>query len=479
MKKTTYITTSIPYVNGSPHIGFALEMVQADTLARTHRKAGNDTYFMAGTDENAIKNVETAEKLGMSTQELVDQLAERFLSLRETLNLSFDSFIRTSSKKHHDGAQKFWELCRKDMYKKSYEGLYCVGCETFYKDGEFPENICPEHNRKLEIVSETNYFFNLTNYLPQIKELIQSGKLAVYPEFRRNELMGMIDNDLGDFSISRPTERTKGWGIPVPGDDSQRIYVWFDALTNYITGLDYAEDGPLYKRYWEGGNNRIHVIGKNIIKFHAIYWIGMLLSAGLPIPHTIYAHGFINSDGVKMSKSLGNVVDPHQLVSQYGTDAVRYYLLREIPALDDGNFSKKRFLKLYNADLANNLGNLVSRVVKLCEKNGVTPSKKTGPLTQALKKNGFFTLAESYQFHTALELFMKELTGINQQINIDEPWAKEQEEAKKLLAGYTQNVRSAAEALSPFLPHTSARILEVLDGSALESPLFPRISETV
>ncbi len=477
-KKTIYITTSIPYVNGAPHIGHALEFVQADVFTRALKKEGNDVYFLAGTDENAIKNVETAEKLNMSTQELVDQLAEKFLSLREPLGLTYDQFIRTTSEKHKIGAQKLWKLCEKDIYKKSYEGLYCVGCESFYKDGEFEDNICPEHNRKLELVSEVNYFFNLSNYTDQIARLIQSEKLKIYPEFRREELLQMLKNDLGDFSISRPTERTRNWGIEVPGDSTQRIYVWYDALANYITALDFGTNGDLYKKYWENADEKIHVIGKSIIKFHAIYWIGMLISAGLPIPDSIYAHGFINVEGTKMSKSLGNVVSPFDLVTKFGTDPVRYYLLKEIPALDDGSYSERRFKEIYNADLANSLGNLVSRLAKLCEKNDVKLETVGSPKVEAsLKKSKFLELLTSYQFNLALEILLKEISYINQQINKDEPWSKSKDVAADMLQHYIADLSVIAVALEPFMPQTASKIISVIRGEErMSKPLFPRLA---
>ena len=472
MKKTAYISTSIPYVNGAPHIGFALEAMQADTLKRWYALNGYDTFLSAGTDENAIKNVEAAEKLKMTTQELVDQLSERFLKLRDTLNFSYDRFIRTTDEKHIRGSQKFWKLCEHDIYKKSYEGLYCVGCETFYKDGQFPDNICPEHNRKLEIVSEVNYFFNLSNYLPKIKELISSGEVKIMPEFRKNEVLQMLESDLGDFSISRPTERTKGWGIPVPGDDTQRIYVWFDALINYITTLDFADDGEMYKKFWQNNPKRIHIVGKDIIKFHAIYWTGMLLSAKLPLPTNIFVHGFINAEGKKMSKSLGNVLSPYDLVEKYGTDALRYYFLREIPSLDDGDFSFSRMEEIYNSELANELGNLVMRITTLSEKDGIDVKHKTQKSIYSDEINGLF---EQYQFNKILEHIWLQIKSTNKSTDEFAPWKKTPEERKQFLIKSLATINHIGYQLVPFMPQTAEKIVQATQGTIKKiQPLFPK-----
>lgn len=472
MKKTAYISTTIPYVNGAPHIGFALEVIQADTLNRWYKQKDTETFFSAGTDENAIKNVEAAEKMKIPTQELVDQLAERYLSLKDLLNLTYDRFIRTTDEKHARGSQKFWKLCEHDIYKKSYEGLYCVGCETFYKDGDFPDNICPEHNRKLEIVSEVNYFFNLSNYLSKIKELINSGELSILPEFRKKEVLQMLDSDLGDFSISRPTERTKGWGIPVPGDDSQRIYVWFDALINYISTLDFADDGELYKKFWVHNTNRIHVVGKNVIKFHAIYWIGMLMSAKLPIPTKMYVHGFINSEGKKMSKSLGNVVSPSELVEKYGIDAVRYYFLREIPSLDDGDFSYSRMEEIYNSELANELGNLVMRITTLSEKDGLEIKNSTKKHVYSKEIDALF---EQYQFNKILEQLSMNVKAINKSIDEFAPWKKSAPERKEFLTVSLEKIHEVGNQLYPFMPETAEKIIQATQGQIKKIvPLFPK-----
>lgn len=468
--KKVLITTSIPYVNGAPHIGHALELVQSDAMARAYREDGYDTYFLTGTDENAQKNVESAEKAGIPVQTLVDQNSERFQNLRDPLNLSFDQFIRTTSDKHMKGAQKLWELCKKDIYKKKYSGLYCVGCETFYKDGEFEDNICPNHNRKLELVTEENYFFALSRYSEKIRDVIHSDMLKISPTFRKQEMLNFIDKGLEDFSISRPVERMKGWGVPVPDDDTQRMYVWFDALANYITALDFAENGKLFRSYWSDNPNRIHVIGKDIIKFHAIYWIGMLLSAEIMLPTREYVHGFISVSGQKMSKSLGNVIDPYEVVETFGTDAVRYYLLKEIPSLTDGDFSLDRMKQLYEADLANELGNLISRVTTLAAKDGLHIETNGEPDDRILDK------AKHFEFNQALEDIWKTVKELNKEINEKEPWKLSAEEREEYLKSWLSKLYTVSTSLKPFMPNTAEKIKTATSGKIEKiAPLFPRI----
>jgi len=472
--KKAFVSTSIPYVNGAPHIGHVLELVQSDTLVRTFRARGYDTYFLTGTDENAQKNVESAEKAGVPVQDLVDSNSQKFQDLKNPLNLSFDQFIRTTSEKHRVGAQVFWEKCAKDIYKKKYTGLYCVGCETFYKDGEFEDNICPNHNRKLEKVSEENYFFKLSTYQDKIRDVIQSDMLRIAPTFRKQELLNFIDKGLEDFSISRPNERMKGWGIQVPGDDSQRMYVWFDALTNYITALGFGGEDALFKKYWSDNPNRIHVIGKDIIKFHAIYWIGMLLSAEILLPTHEYVHGFISVSGKKMSKSLGNVVDPFEAVSTYGTDPVRYYLLKEIPSLTDGDFSYTRMEQLYDADLANELGNLISRITTIAHKDGLNiDTKDLGAYQKILEK------ARHFEFNAALEDLWIKVRNLNKNVNVKEPWKLEAEARVEILTNWLQELYEIGCTLEPFLPDTAEKIKHATSGSIEKiEPLFPRLKVT-
>lgn len=328
-----YITTAIPYVNAKPHLGFALEVVLTDAQARYHRLKGEDVRFLTGSDENSLKNVQAAEREGVTTRELVARNAAHFYALRDVLNLSFDDFIRTSVEQRHvAGVHKLWDACQRsgDIYKRSYSGLYCVGCEQFYAEDELEGGLCPEHRVRPELIEEENYFFRLSRYGDRLLDVIASDQLAIVPETRKNEVLSFIRGGLQDFSISRSQARARGWGIGVPGDPDQVLYVWFDALGNYITALDYAGEGEAYRRYWHDNPRRVHVIGKGITRFHAIYWPAILLSAGVPLPATIFVHGYLTVDGQKISKSLGNAIDPVTLVERYGIDATRYYLLREV-----------------------------------------------------------------------------------------------------------------------------------------------------
>jgi methionyl-tRNA synthetase len=478
-----YITTAIPYVNARPHIGHALEFVLTDVLARYHRLKNEDVWFLTGTDENSLKNVQAAEQEGISTQALVDRNAAHFYALRHSLNLSFDDFIRTSTEARHlDGVRKLWQACEQndDIYKRAYQGLYCVGCEQFYSEDELVDGLCPEHRTRPEVVEEENYFFRLSRYAGRLSELIDSDQLQIVPQTRKNEVLSFIRAGLHDFSISRLRTRAHGWGVPVPGDPDQVMYVWFDALGNYITALDYAQEGSLYQRYWQHNPHRVHVIGKGITRFHAIYWPAMLLSAGVPLPTTIFIHGYITLEGDKISKSLGNAIDPAELAARYGSEALRYYLLREIKATEDGDFAWERFVRAYNADLADQLGNLLSRLVGMVHRyyDGVVPAP--APLEEkdrlliesaASLPERVDTAIRQFAPHEALAAIWGLISAANKYVVEVEPWvlAKYRQEdpvAERRLATILYNLaetlRLVAHTCAPFLPATAESMAQQL-----------------
>jgi len=473
-----YITTAIPYVNAKPHIGHALEFVQADVVARYHRIAGDDVLLLSGSDENALKNVQAAEKAGKPIAEFIDENAKLFEDLAKKLNVQFDVFQKGSSQQHHKSSQKLWELCDKagDIYKKEYSGLYCVGCEQFYEKDELDENgECFEHpGKKLEEVSEENYFFKLSNYTDQIKKLIEDEALKIIPETRKNEILSFLKQGLKDISISRSNKRAKDWGVSVPGDETQKMYVWFDALNIYRSGVEQKTD----RDWWPAD---LHVLGKGILRFHAVYWIAFLLSAKLELPKSIFVHEYITINGQKMSKSLGNVIDPVELIEKYGADALRYYFLRQISPFADGDFSQEKFVQSYNSDLANGLGNLIARVAKLCENSNYSqrvPEDDTS--VHLIEVEGYSQALSEFKFNDALAFVWAKITTLDKYINEEKPWtlATSDSKLKAVLAHAVDQIQEIAALLEPFLPETAKKIEEQFKSPKIKSsvPLFPRIS---
>ncbi|MEU6229750.1 methionine--tRNA ligase [Streptomyces sp. NPDC047042] len=498
-----YITTTIPYVNARPHLGFALELVQADVLARHHRRRGHHVRFLSGTDDNSLKNVLAAEAEGIDVQDLVDRNAEAFAALREPLALSFDDFIRTSrDPRHRVGVERLWRQCAEsgDLYRKHYEGLYCVGCEQFYTPDELDDGHCPEHGIKPQLVAEDNWFFRLSRYADTLHELISEGTLRIEPAARRNEVLALIASGLHDFSISRSHTRARGWGIPVPDDPSQVIYVWWDALGNYVTSLGYGTADDTYDRWWVNSAQRAHLVGKGVVRFHAVYWPAMLLSAGLPLPTDILVHDYLTVDGRKISKSSGTTVDPAELVAEFGTDAVRWWLLREVPRVGDADFTRERLAARANADLAGGLGNLVNRVVTMVHRyrNGSVPIPRAGtPATDQLvtachNAPGRIDAALSdFDFRRAATAAWTIVDEVNRCIDNTRPWELAKAERDRdikagecldaVLAVLVRACRALADELHPFIPGAAARVADqcaAINGILPPAnPLFPRISE--
>ncbi len=473
MKQKQYITCAIPYVNAPPHLGHSLEFIQGDVVARYHRLLGEEVVLLSGADENALKNVQAAEAAGEDVQIFVDKNAKLFQDLAEKLNVKFDIFQKGSDKeRHYPSSQKLWELCDKsgDIYKKSYKGLYCVGCETFYTPEELDEKgECFEHpGKKLEEVEETNYFFRLSKYQNQLIKLIEEDQYQIVPQSKKNEALSFIKSGLQDISISRTNKRTKNWGVPVPNDSTQRLYVWLDALNIYQSGVGFGWDDEMYNKWWPAD---LHIIGRGILRFHAVYWPAFLLSAGLPLPKKLLVHDYITINGQKMSKTLGNIIDPLEVIKKYGVDAVRYYLLAKISPFTDGDYSDSKMLAAYNADLANGLGNLVARVAKLCEQHNIKATPGANVWCADLEK-----YMGEFKFNEALSVIWKLITEADQKINETKPWELAGEKVERILLDLVKRIQAIGFNLKPFLPQTAEKILKQFSGEVKSAPvLFPRL----
>ena len=463
------VTTTIPYVNARPHLGFALELVQADVLARHLRRRGHEVRLQTGTDDNSLKNVHAAEAAGVPVGRFVDGNAAAFAALREPLSLSVDAFVRTSGNGEHErGVQRLWRACAAsgDLYRRHYSGLYCVGCEQFYAAGDLPGGRCPEHGTVPAEVAEENWFFRLSRYADRLAELVGSGALRVEPVSRRNEVLGLIAGGLRDFSVSRSYGRARGWGIGVPDDPGQVVYVWWDALGNYVTGSP---------EWWSAAGRRVHLVGKGVLRFHAVYWPAMLLSAGLPLPTEIVVHDYLTVDGRKISKSSGVAADPVDLVARYGTDAVRWWLLREVPLVGDVDFTEARLVARANADLANGLGNLVNRVVTMVHRyrDGVVPRgvAVAGPLPAV------DAALARFDFRGAASAAWERVTEANRFAERSRPWELSGVELDAALAVLVSACRAVAVELAPFVPDLAGRVATAVEGAVLARPvpLFGRL----
>ena len=471
-QKPFYITTTLPYVNAEPHIGFALEIVQADIIARYRRLLGDEVFFNTGTDEHGQKIFQAAQKEGKSVEAYVDHYAKTFEKLKTGLGLSYDVFIRTTSPAHVAAAQELWRRCAKDIEKKKYKGLYCVGDEAFIKESDLVDGKCPNHpNMELQEIEEENYFFKLSAYQDKLLHYLSSPG-AVLPGWRRDEAIAFVKQGLEDFSISREKARMS-WGIPVPGDETQVMYVWFDALTNYISTLGWPEDKEgKFKKFWEGGEV-VQTAGKDQVRFQSIMWQAMLMSADIKNTDKVVYHGFITSGGHKMSKSLGNVINPLDLVSEYGTDAVRYFLARHVHPFDDSDFTPERFKEAYNADLANGLGNLVARVMKLAEVYLHGDTK----VTQPVFSDEYLKAFQQFEVNAAIEHIFRRVSALDHKITKEEPFKlikTNPEAGTKLILELILELRIIGILLGPFLPQTSKKIIESVDAHKKPENLFPR-----
>lgn len=478
-----YITTTLPYVNADPHIGFALELVQADAIARYQRQQGSEVVFNTGTDEHGLKIYRRALEEAKEPQAFVDEHAAKFADLVRALNVSTTHFIRTSDPHHKEAAQEFWQRCKTNgaIYKATYRIQYCVGCELEKTDSELENGRCPIHpNLTMEAIEEENYFFRFSSYQRPLLELYERRPDFVVPHFRLSEIENFVAAGLKDFSISRLKEKLP-WGVPVPNDPDHVFFVWFDALVNYISTLGWPKDQRIFSDYWPG----IQIAGKDNLRQQSAMWQAMLMSAGLPNSRQVLIHGFITVDGQKMSKSLGNVIDPFALVEKYGVDPVRYYLLREIPSGEDGDFSYEKFEARYNGDLANGIGNLVARVATLAEPIGPIPPYRDEKIEKEIARvrDACEKYIAEFRLNEALAVIWELVSFADKYINDTKPWAIKADDAalRRIIGNAAVLVDAICELLASFLPDTAAKIREQIAVGETEitikkgANLFPRL----
>jgi len=475
MSKNQYITTTLPYVNSDPHIGFAMEIVRADAVARFKKLQGYDVFFNTGTDEHGVKIFENAQKEGVDTQEYVDEYAGKFKDLKEVLGLSSDiNFIRTTDERHIKTAQEFWKRCNDNghIYKKSYHGKYCSGCELTKTDSELVDGKCEIHpTKEIELIDEENYFFKFSEFEDRLKELYRNNPDLVIPSFRFNEIKSFVDRGLEDFSISRLKEKMP-WGIEVPGDNNHVMYVWFDALVNYISTLGWPE-GEDFEKFWVNGNP-IQYAGKDNLRQQSAMWQAMLMSVDIPTTKNIIIDGFITSDGHKMSKSSGNVVNPSEIVDEFGTEAFRYFVLRELSPFEDSDFSYEGFKESYNAHLANGIGNLTNRILKMSE----THISEGVDIVDNDLPEEYIEAFNEFNLQKVCNLIWKKIGDMDKYIQDTEPFKLVKEDmtaAKIIIESLVQDINDVAIMLKPILPETAQKILtSVKENKKPEVGLFDR-----
>ncbi|HEY3486091.1 MAG TPA: methionine--tRNA ligase [Ilumatobacteraceae bacterium] len=488
---STYLTVAIPYVNADPHLGYAYELVHADTAARARRARGEPVRFLGGTDDHSLKNVLAAERAGVPTASFVDERARRFEELAHRLGITFDDFIRTSrDERHAPAVERLWRSCAAngDLYRSSYVGDYCVGCEQFHDVGELPDGRCPEHGSPLERVAEDNWYFRLSAYGDRLLQQIASGALEITPQPFRDEVVSFVERGLDDISVSRTVHRARGWGIPVPDDPGQVVSVWFDALTNYVSALDFGDpSSEPYRTWWREANERIHVIGKGILRFHAVYWPAFLLSAGEPIPTRIQVHPYLTVEGSKLSKSSGNAVDPFEVADVAGVDALRWWCTAGVSPIADTDFTWARLVDLANNDLANGVGNTVNRVTALVRRSARRPAAGAAPIASVDGLSGqVATSLGEFDHRHAAGLVTSAVGSINQLVESTQPWRwiddpARESELDELLGTLVESVREVARAIEPITPELALAARHHLDdvGPVAAPPAFPRIDPAV
>ncbi len=466
-----YLCTAIPYVNGNPHIGHAMDYLLADTYARYRRLRGDEVRFQVGTDEHGNKVFSSAQKNHLTVEAYAQQNSDKFRHFIDQLNISYTDFIRTTDPDHVRRCQEIWTKLSPHIYSAEYDGWYCEGCERFVTSKEYDENhgICPDHQKPYQKLSERNYYLRLSDFKDQIHQQIESDQLLILPEFRKHEMLRLLA-DAPDISISRPRKQLT-WGVPVPGDEDQVMYVWIDALSNYITVLGYPDQN--ISAYWPA---TAQFVGKDILRFHAITWSAILLGLDLPLPQHIIAHGHVLADGQKMSKSIGNVIDPVEVVDKYGLTAFRYFFLRHIDTFADSDFTWQKYEEAYNNELANDLGNLVQRLATLCSKNHISGLDASTTLPSQ-----YVELMDHFEFAKAFDYVWQLVQNLNKQIDEQKPWALAKAgntvALKKVMHELVRGILDVAYLLTPFLPETAATITQIFSSTEIlppAQPLFPK-----